>query len=113
MRSGNYETMRGGIDFHSLTWGLWREGEFVSLLNKAMKTLSHNTGFWLVMVYLGKEIKMNIDNTKERIFTKASKIFEMILKESNVGFSDVNSKSNVKEIVLMVNKMTEWFNQNT
>ena len=39
MRSGNYENMRGGIDFHSLAWGLWREGEFASLLTKAMKTI--------------------------------------------------------------------------
>ena len=39
MRSGQYSGMRGGIDFHSLVWGLWKEGEFAALLSKVMRTL--------------------------------------------------------------------------
>jgi len=37
MRSGNYESMRGGIDFNNLS--LWKDGEFATILNMVMKTI--------------------------------------------------------------------------
>ncbi|MBM2818109.1 MAG: hypothetical protein HW401_699 [Parcubacteria group bacterium] len=37
MRSGNYESMRGGIDFNNLS--LWKDGEFVTIFSRVMKTL--------------------------------------------------------------------------